>query len=270
MDNAMRLQYLQAMGIDVWVPRHRPVAVPQAAEDESNHVGWAEQREAHHDESPELVDVKQCDVDLTESSQRWSSLHSDQATHHHADDNAWAELQHEVANCRSCKLCETRTQTVFGVGNKRATWLLIGEAPGQNEDLQGEPFVGKAGQLLSEMLRAIGLQREQVYIANMLKCRPPNNRDPQAEEVAACKDFLQRQIALLQPKIIVAVGRIAAQNLLETQQPLSRLRGIRHQLENIPLTVVHHPAYLLRSLPEKSKAWDDLQFALSVYQSLEE
>jgi uracil-DNA glycosylase len=158
---------------------------------------------------------------------------------------------------------------VFGVGNKHASWMLIGEAPGRDEDLQGEPFVGRAGQLLNEMIRAIGLQREQVYIANMLKCRPPNNRDPQAGEVEACHEFLTRQIGLIQPKIILAVGRIAAQNLLNTTQPLAKLRGHQHSLENTPLVVVHHPAYLLRSLSEKAKAWEDLQFAWSVYQSLE-
>jgi uracil-DNA glycosylase family 4 len=221
MDEATRLQYLQAMGIDVWEPRHQADSEPMATES-----------------SP------------TDSHQ------------------AWTDLQQQVSQCHACDLCQTRTQTVFGVGNRHATWLLIGEAPGQNEDLQGEPFVGKAGQLLNEMLRAIGLDREQVYIANMLKCRPPNNRDPQADEVAACNGFLQQQIALLQPKIILAVGRIAAQNLLKTQQPLSRLRGTQHQLDGIPLVVVHHPAYLLRSLTEKAKAWEDLQFALSIYQTV--
>ena len=221
MDEATRLQYLQAMGIDVWVPRHQADSEPMATETSPT--------DSHH---------------------------------------AWTDLQHQVSQCQACDLCKTRTQTVFGVGNHHATWLLIGEAPGQNEDLQGEPFVGKAGQLLNEMLRAIGLEREQVYIANMLKCRPPNNRDPQADEVAACNGFLQQQIALLQPKIILAVGRIAAQNLLKTQQPLSRLRGTQHQLDGIPLVVVHHPAYLLRSLTEKAKAWEDLQFAWSIYQTV--
>ena len=224
MDEATRLQYLQAMGIDVWVPRHQADSEPMAIE-------------AHE-------------------------------TTHTDSQHAWTNLQQQVSQCHACDLCQTRTQTVFGVGNRHANWLLIGEAPGQNEDLQGEPFVGKAGQLLNEMLRAIGLDREQVYIANMLKCRPPNNRDPQADEVAACNGFLQQQIALLQPKIILAVGRIAAQNLLKTQQPLSRLRGTQHQLDGIPLVVVHHPAYLLRSLTEKAKAWEDLQFALSIYQTV--
>ena len=260
MDHATRLQYLEAMGIDVWVSRHQPVA-EQIAKTTANYVGWAEQSEVHrskHDEPTTNLD-------------RRASQDSAQATgSSHTDEQSWHDLQQAVANCRACSLCEIRTQTVFGVGSHHANWMLIGEAPGQNEDLQGEPFVGRAGQLLNEMLRAIGLKREEVFIANILKCRPPNNRDPQTGEVAACHDFLQRQIELLKPKIILAVGRIAAQNLLNTQQPLAKLRGVRHQLEQVPLVVVHHPAYLLRSLTEKAKAWDDLQFALSVYQSLEQ
>lgn len=265
MDDAVRLRYLAAMGIDVWVARHPSVAIEQAAEEPSENVGWVEQSEAHHDNLALSENVA-----IPETSERWAALHLAQPTEHSHEDPAWKHLQHEVSICRACTLCETRTQTVFGVGNKHADWLLIGEAPGQNEDLQGEPFVGRAGQLLNEMLRAIGLQREQVYIANMLKCRPPNNRDPQAEEVAACNGFLKQQIQLIQPKIILAVGRIAAQNLLQTQQSLSRLRGIRHQLDGTPMVVVHHPSYLLRSPTEKAKAWEDLQFALSVYQSLEQ
>lgn len=181
----------------------------------------------------------------------------------------WTELQQEVSVCQRCSLCETRTQTVFGSGNQRADWMLIGEAPGQNEDLEGQPFVGKAGQLLTEMIRALGLKREQVYIANVLKCRPPGNRDPKAEEVAACADYLHRQIELVEPKIILAIGRIAAQNLLKTQEPLAKLRGVVHHLQNKPLIVIYHPAYLLRSLLEKRKAWQDLQFAIRTYNHLE-
>lgn len=244
MDNAIRLQYLEAMGIDVWMSRHQVVtALPVVAE----------QSETHQDVSV-----------------MYRGGSSQSQSHKHSHDQAWHDLQQEVSICRACQLSETRTQTVFGVGSHHASWLLIGEAPGQNEDLQGEPFVGNAGQLLTEMLRAMGLAREDVFIANMLKCRPPNNRDPLAEEVAACDRFLQRQIDLLQPKIIVAVGRIAAQNLLKTQQPLAKLRGMQHHFNHIPLVVVHHPAYLLRALTEKAKAWDDLQFALSVFQSLEQ
>lgn len=286
MDNATRLQYLEAMGIDVWVLKHRP-AVEQArqaaaaGDDMIETVEWASQSEAHSSaqmpyDQASVQSLSEAWVGHDETSSAdaldaWASLHLAQPMlSTHADEQAWHDLQHEVSICRACELCETRTQTVFGVGNHHASWMLIGEAPGQNEDLQGEPFVGKAGQLLTEMLRAIGLKREEVFIANMLKCRPPNNRDPQAGEIAACHDFLQRQIELLQPKLIVAVGRIAAQNLLKTQQPLAKLRGVRHRLGNYPLVVVHHPAYLLRALSEKAKAWDDLQFALSVYQSLEQ
>ncbi|MCQ8119747.1 uracil-DNA glycosylase [Methylomonas rosea] len=267
MDNATRLRYLEAMGIDVWVPRHRPIVVPPAANHAENiveNVGWVEPSETQQDKPS-----KQGLSILIETTNAGLPQHSGSLQSSHASDQIWKDLQHEVSLCQACSLCKTRTQTVFGVGNKQASWMLIGEAPGQNEDLQGEPFVGKAGQLLTEMLRAIGLKREEVYIANMLKCRPPNNRDPQAEEVAACNHFLQQQIELIQPKIILAVGRIAAQNLLATQQPLAKLRGVRHQLQDIPLIVIHHPAYLLRSLLEKAKAWSDLQFALSVYQKLE-
>jgi len=173
-----------------------------------------------------------------------------------------------VAECRSCEeLAASRTQTVFGVGNPNADWLVIGEAPGADEDRQGEPFVGRAGQLLNAMLAAVGLGREQVYIANVLKCRPPNNRDPKAEEAAACAGFLQRQIALIQPKLILVVGRIAAQNLLDTDAPIGTLRGRVHRLESgVPVVVTYHPAYLLRSPQEKRKAWADLCLARSVLQ----
>lgn len=265
MDNATRLQYLEAMGIDVWVSRRLPIAgqLPAGDDELSKNVGWVELCETHH------APVDQQQKDSMEGSPL-PLLASEQEQTVRNSEQAWSDLKNAVANCRACGLCETRTQTVFGVGNHQAEWMLIGEAPGQNEDLQGEPFVGRAGQLLTEMLRAIGLKREEVFIANMLKCRPPNNRDPSGEEVAACHNFLLRQIELIRPKIIVAVGRIAAQNLLKTQQSLSKLRGARHYLENYPLVVVHHPAYLLRSLTEKAKAWDDLQFAMSVYQSLEQ
>lgn len=175
----------------------------------------------------------------------------------------WTELAQQVANCQLCELHATRKQAVFGVGNQQADWLIIGEAPGAEEDRQGEPFVGRAGQLLNAMLKAIGLAREQVYIANILKCRPPNNRDPLPEEAARCSPYLQRQIELIQPRLILALGRIAAQRLLQTNTSLARLRGQVHTLEatGTPVVVTYHPAYLLRSPAEKSKAWQDLQFA---------
>ncbi|MGA9852653.1 MAG: uracil-DNA glycosylase [Gammaproteobacteria bacterium] len=176
----------------------------------------------------------------------------------------WPALEQAVKVCTACGLRAGCTQTVFGVGNRQADWLVIGEAPGADEDKQGEPFVGRAGQLLNSMLLAIGLKREQVYIANILKCRPPGNRDPKPEEAELCRPFLVRQIALIQPKLILAVGRIAAQNLLNTDTPIGRLRGHVHRVNDIPVVVTYHPAYLLRSPGEKRKSWADLQFAVRV------
>jgi uracil-DNA glycosylase family 4 len=178
----------------------------------------------------------------------------------------WAELQARVAACTRCALSSTRTQTVFGVGSRQAQWLIVGEAPGAEEDRQGEPFVGRAGQLLNAMLRAIGLSREQVFIANVLKCRPPGNRDPSAAEAAQCLPYLEQQIALLQPKLLLAVGRIAAQNLLRTDVTLGRLRQQVHHFgaSRLPLVATYHPAYLLRTPTDKRKAWEDLKFARAV------
>lgn len=177
---------------------------------------------------------------------------------------AWQALQDAVRGCTKCGLHKTRTQTVFGVGNPAASWMFIGEAPGADEDKQGEPFVGRAGQLLNAMLFAIGLKREEVYIANVLKCRPPGNRDPQPEEVAQCEPYLIRQIEHIRPKLIVALGRHAAHSLLKTDVPLARLRGQRLSYHGIPLVVTYHPAYLLRSPGEKRKAWDDLVLAKTI------
>ena len=179
------------------------------------------------------------------------------------DVSAWDGLAARVSTCTRCALSASRTQTVFGVGNRNADWLVIGEAPGAEEDRQGEPFVGRAGQLLNQMLRAVGLSREQVYIANILKCRPPSNRDPKPDEISACHEYLQQQIDLIAPRLILAVGRIAAQSLLHSDAPVGRLRGRVHHLEpgNIPLVVTYHPAYLLRSPAQKRKSWDDLCLA---------
>ena len=178
----------------------------------------------------------------------------------------WEQLQHKVANCTDCGLHESRTKTVFGVGDPDADWLIIGEAPGQQEDQRGEPFVGRAGQLLDQMLLAVGQTRQSVFIANVLKCRPPNNRDPARDEAAACRAHLERQIELIQPRLVLAVGRIAAQMLLESDAPLGRLRGRLHYLqdETLPLVVTYHPAYLLRSPSQKGKAWQDLCLARRV------
>jgi DNA polymerase len=235
MQNARRDEYLEAIGIDRWVPRGGPAAAAGVVA------------------ATAAVAVTAAPAPDTQAPA------------------SWAALRQEILSCTRCPLHTTRTQGVVGVGPERADWLVIGEAPGAEEDRRGEPFVGPAGQLLDAMLRAIGLDRAtNVYIANILKSRPPGNRDPKPEEVAACLPYLVRQIALLRPKIMLAVGRIAAQNLLGTQVPLGRLRGQVHHFGefNTPLVVTYHPAYLLRTPGDKRKAWEDLKFARSVYQRL--
>lgn len=226
--DARRLQYLRAMDIDVWERRDQVAAAPVAP---AAVPGFPA-----HPPAP-----------MTAAS--------------------WDELAHAVRNCMQCGLHSTRTQTVFGTGNLRAEWMIIGEAPGADEDRQGEPFVGRAGQLLNAMLRALGFPRETVFIANVLKCRPPGNRDPRPEEVACCSPYLARQIELVNPRVILCVGRIAAQNLLQTDTPIGKLRGQVHRLgmQQRPVVVTYHPAYLLRSPGEKRKAWEDLQLALRTY-----
>ncbi len=178
----------------------------------------------------------------------------------------WQELRQSVAGCVLCPLHEGRTQTVFGVGSESADWMVIGEAPGAEEDRLGEPFVGRAGQLLDEMLKALGQSRETAFIANILKCRPPNNRDPQPEEAACCAPYLERQIEMVAPRIILAVGRIAAQNLLSTDSPIGRMRGrvFHYGARRVPVVVTYHPAYLLRRPSEKGKVWRDLLFAANL------
>jgi uracil-DNA glycosylase len=189
----------------------------------------------------------------------------------------WDALRRAVVDCTACKLCTGRRQTVFGVGHPNAHWMIVGEAPGEQEDMQGEPFVGKSGQLLDNMLRALGLSRRetpppggegsasdparQVYIANTLKCRPPGNRNPAPDELAQCEPFLVRQIALVKPRIILAMGRFAVQSLLRSDEPIGRLRGRVHRYQGVPLIVTYHPAYLLRNLEDKARAWDDLCLA---------
>ena len=179
--------------------------------------------------------------------------------------SGWIPLKSEVSGCVQCGLHKTRNQTVFGVGDEKAEWMLIGEAPGAEEDRLGDPFVGQAGKLLDNMLASIGLSRgRNVYIANVLKCRPPGNRNPAPEEVEKCSPYLLRQIELIGPKLIVAMGRFAAQTLLETDASISSLRGRVHRYAGVPLVVTYHPAYLLRTLEDKSKAWEDLLFAKKV------
>jgi uracil-DNA glycosylase family 4 len=224
--NSQRLQYLEALGIDSFVPRYAPLATLPAG---------------------------------AVAALRTQDLSPD-----------WGPLQAQVSVCVKCDLHKSRTRTVFGVGNPHADWLVIGEAPGAEEDRQGEPFVGAAGKLLDAMLQAIGLSRnENVFIANMLKCRPPGNRDPKPEEVSACMPYLIRQIMAIKPKLILAVGRIAAQNLLATDVPLGRLRGQVHRFGPLStaLIVTYHPAYLLRSPGEKRKAWEDLKFARDFFKA---
>jgi len=180
------------------------------------------------------------------------------------DSDSWSALKTAVQTCTKCELHRTRRQTVFGVGDRQAQWMFVGEAPGADEDAQGEPFVGRAGQLLNAMLFALGLKREQVFIANVLKCRPPGNRDPQPDEVSQCEPYLIQQIELIRPKLIVALGRHAAHSLLKSELPLARLRGQRLAYHGIPLVVTYHPAYLLRNLPDKAKAWQDLCLARDI------
>ncbi len=185
----------------------------------------------------------------------------------HVDRMDWTELRDTVAGCEACGLCKGRKNTVFGVGDVQTDWMIVGEAPGENEDLQGEPFVGAAGQLLDNMLRAVGRSRQGegaqgAFIANVLKCRPPANRNPQPEEVVSCEPYLVRQVGLVKPKVIVAMGRFAVQSLLKTTEPIGRLRGRVHRYEGVPVIVTYHPAYLLRTPGDKGKAWADLCLAM--------
>jgi DNA polymerase len=243
MDASLRNAYLDALGIDRWVARD--AGVPEVVPGGDNRDNSPAQRLPRAEAVPELSRLSPPGTPID-----------------------WDPLRAAVAACAACDLHKTRTQTVFGVGNTRAEWLVIGEAPGAEEDRQGEPFVGRAGQLLNAMLLAIGLPRETVFIANVLKCRPPGNRDPKPEEVSRCLPFLSAQIALLKPKILLAVGRIAAQNLLATDAPLARLRGKVHRFGDAetPLVITYHPAYLLRTPADKRKAWEDLKFARATYQ----
>lgn len=222
MDEAIRRSYLEAMGVELWERRLAGAAGADAP------VGAG----IDHLAAPQAA-AAQMD---------------------------WLALRRAVASCTRCELHRTRKQAVFGVGSETAELLIIGEAPGAEEDAQGEPFVGRAGRLLNAMLAAVGFRREAVFIANILKCRPPRNRDPRAEEAASCRPYLDRQIQLISPKIILALGRVAAQNLLDTDTPIGRMRGRCYTYADtgIPVVVTYHPAYLLRSPREKRKSWQDL------------
>ncbi|HEX7080121.1 MAG TPA: uracil-DNA glycosylase family protein [Gammaproteobacteria bacterium] len=220
-----RRRYLAELGIPVWSLRHPPAAAGEKAAETPANVA----------DTP----ANAAPVDA---------------------DDAWSALRREVEACTRCALARGRTQTVFGVGRRDASLMVVGEAPGAEEDRQGEPFVGPAGQLLNAMLRAIGFARGDVYIANVLKCRPPHNRDPRPEEAVACSAYLDRQIELVRPRAMLAVGRISAQWLLQTDRPVGRLRGVVHRYgeRGIPLVVTYHPAYLLRTPAAKAKSWQDL------------
>lgn len=267
MDSARRQRYLKLMGIDTWrlrdaevdapapvtavnaiaQPQPAPVAAPQPRERPTPRpvtrapapVSIAEPTVAKPAPAPRIVEVPR----------------------------DWDGLRAMVKDCTGCKLCSTRTQTVFGVGAQDAPLMIIGEGPGADEDARGEPFVGRAGQLLDRMLKSIGRSRQQadaggaVFIANVVKCRPPGNRDPERDEAEACRPYLDRQIELIKPKLIVALGRVAAQRLLSTDMPLSKLRGALHHYgpDKTPLLITYHPAYLLRSPREKAKSWADLK-----------
>jgi len=229
--DSQRMAYLQALGVTVWKLRRHEKNCPTASESQS----------------PPSVPLLQT-----------------------VDSDAWEVLQNEALRCQQCGLAKHRQQVVFGCGDRQAKWLLVGEAPGAQEDQQGQPFVGRAGKLLNAMLFAMGLSRQEVYIANVLKCRPPGNRDPLGEECRQCLPYLRRQLQLLQPSIILAMGRFAAQALLQTNEPISQLRGRQHVFEQTgtPLLVTYHPAYLLRSPLQKRKVWVDLQIALKVAATL--
>jgi len=235
-----RLALLDALGIDVW-----------------------QQRIEGRESVDESVDLAAGYSETPTRTAAQNVAHQDVAA-----SGDWSALRAAVAGCTRCGLHETRTQTVFGVGSQTADWMIIGEAPGAEEDRRGEPFVGRAGKLLDEILRAVGLARERVFIANILKCRPPNNRDPSVEEAATCRPYLDRQIALLAPKIILAVGRVAAQQLLKTDAAVGRMRGKVHRTgpHEIPTVVTYHPAYLLRSPSQKRKVWQDLCLARRTFE----
>jgi len=232
MNGTYQQQYLKEIGITVWSER-------------------------------ELVSIEATPTDIKHVSEENKSSYKELG-------QELSHLANQVEACDQCELHKSRTQTVFGVGNRNSDWLIVGEAPGADEDFKGEPFVGRAGKLLNAMLFSMGLQRQEVFIANILKCRPPKNRDPKINEVEACEKYLRQQIALIKPKIILALGRIAAQNLLKLDTPIGKMRGNSYLYPdtNLPVVVTYHPAYLLRSPREKRKVWQDIKFARDAYREL--
>jgi len=257
-------QYLDAMGIPVW--QRRPGIFPEHEKaqesshlDEQDVVSEVMQEQLTQAETPERVFSEYHTVPIDASPAVTTETDSEPAWD-------WESLRDEVDQCRACEISRSRSNAVFGVGNEKADWFIIGEAPAKDEDQAGEPFVGPAGQLLNDMLLAIGLKREDVFITNVLKCHPPTNRDPRPEEIANCENFLARQIEWIKPKIILSIGKESSRSLLKSKDKLDSLRGRVHHYgsQETPLVVTYHPAHLLRVPLEKRKAWDDLKLAMRV------
>ena len=262
MDERRRRHYLEAMGITAWVGRD--AAEPEAPTPATSQHAASGSTESLPGQLAESTATESSGAAAVESAPRHATGPEAGVPAGEVADMDWVQLEQAVGNCRRCPLHESRRQGVFGVGNRAADWMFIGEAPGAQEDRLGEPFVGRAGQLLDAMLAATGHSREQVYIANIIKSRPPDNRDPQPEEIEACLPYLHRQIALIRPRVLMLVGRIAAQTLLDTTAPIGRLRGQVHKVPGLALPAVatYHPAYLLRSPNQKPKVWADLRLAM--------
>lgn len=253
--DARQRAMLAEMGVRVWAPKPRPTTAASAPVAATTAAATAPRSAAPVARAP-LPPVAETPV---------ATMRPARAADVQAMD--WPALREAVAGCTACGLCKSRRNTVFGVGDPQADWMIVGEAPGENEDLRGEPFVGAAGQLLDNMLHAVGRSRtgqgaQGAFIANVLKCRPPANRNPQPDEVLQCEPYLARQVALVKPRVIVAMGRFAVQSLLKTTEPIGRLRGRVHRYEGVPVIVSYHPAYLLRTPTDKGKAWADLCLAL--------
>jgi uracil-DNA glycosylase family 4 len=265
MTPAKRKQVLKALELESWVKRDA-LPLAESAESSLHSIQPASAAPVVEEKRgrgrPRITPLPQAATETTAASKPLAPRPLTMPRSDYVAPPDWEGLRAAVKDCTHCKLCSTRTQTVFGVGVENASLMVVGEGPGADEDAQGEPFVGRAGKLLDEMLKSIGRSRkDNVFIANVVKCRPPGNRDPETDEAEACRPYLERQIQLVKPKLIVALGRIAAQRLLQTDEPLSRLRGPIHTYgpDNTPLFITYHPAYLLRSPREKAKSWDDLK-----------
>jgi DNA polymerase len=278
LDEARRRAYLAAMGIPLWLPRRQagdagatepsaapePMAAPRAPAAPGDAVPATEAPAPAGDDEPPPMPAELADEAAARVEAEGPEPAADRGEGGAGAGVAgmdWEPLRQTILGCRACELCQTRTQAVPGVGATTADLLVIGEAPGQEEDRQGEPFVGRAGQLLDRMLAAIGHDRTSVFITNVLKCRPPKNRDPKPDEIRACAPYLRRQIELMAPRAILSVGRVSAQSLLETGDAIGRLRGRWHTFgpQSTPLWVTYHPAYLLRNPAAKGKVWSDLK-----------